>query len=169
MIFLGIDPGCPLTICVDDTRKQAPYFWEADAVAEQIKKGKGKRWENDPRLISARLRELCVGKGRDMFAILEQVGPRPGQGLVSTTRFVGSMYLMQGLLTALQIPFLSVPPATWKRALGKLSSDKEKSRARAIAEVHPNHVGLFARKKDHNRAEAYLLALYAEDRYHGKA
>jgi len=70
---------------------------------------------------------------------------------------------MQGLLAGMGIEVTLVAPATWKRALGGLSSDKEKSRQRAIAEVHPDHVGLFARKKDHNRAEAYLMALYAED------
>jgi hypothetical protein len=50
-----------------------------------------------------------------------------------------------------------VSPAKWKRALGL--SDAETSRAKAI-ETWPTQAGLFARKRDHNRAEAALLGLY---------
>jgi hypothetical protein len=46
-----------------------------------------------------------------------------------------------------------------EKALG-LNSDGETSRARAI-ETWPARAELFARKRDHNRAEAALLGLYA--------
>jgi crossover junction endodeoxyribonuclease RuvC len=49
-------------------------------------------------------------------------------------------------------------PSRWKKALG-LNGEAEASRARAI-ETWPNRADLFARKKDHNRAEAALLGLY---------
>ena len=42
----------------------------------------------------------------------------------------------------------------------RLDNDAETSRARAI-ETWPAQAELFARKRDHNRAEAALLALYA--------
>jgi len=51
-----------------------------------------------------------------------------------------------------------VSPAKWKKALG-LNSDGETSRARAI-ETWPAQAELFARKPDHNRAEAALLGLF---------
>ena len=60
------------------------------------------------------------------------------------------------------IPLVLVTPAVWKKALGlKGGPDgKEPSRARAL-ELFPHGHVHFARKKDHNRAEAALLALYA--------
>ena len=63
-----------------------------------------------------------------------------------------------GVIGALVIPVRRVSPAKWKKALG-LNSDGETSRARAI-ETWPEQAHLFERKKDHNRAEAALLALY---------
>ena len=64
-----------------------------------------------------------------------------------------------GVVGALAIPVRHVSPAKWKRALG-LNSDGETSRARAI-ETWPAQAELFARKRDHSRAEAALLGLYA--------
>ena len=63
-----------------------------------------------------------------------------------------------GVIGALAIPVRHVSPAKWKKALG-LNNDGETSRARAI-ETWPTQAELFARKRDHNRAEAGLLALY---------
>jgi crossover junction endodeoxyribonuclease RuvC len=60
--------------------------------------------------------------------------------------------------SALAIPVRHVSPAKWKTALG-LNSDGETSRARAI-ETWPAEAKLFARKRDHSRAEAALLGMY---------
>jgi crossover junction endodeoxyribonuclease RuvC len=92
------------------------------------------------------------------FAIVEQVGARPGQGVSSMFRFGQSYGMVLGIIGALAIPVRHVSPAKWKRALG-LNSDGEASRARAI-ETWPAHAHRFARKLDHNRSEAALLALY---------
>ena len=55
------------------------------------------------------------------------------------------------------IPTIHVSPGKWKKHFG-LTSDKEKSRALAIATwPQSDH---FRRKKDDGRAEAALTALY---------
>jgi crossover junction endodeoxyribonuclease RuvC len=64
-----------------------------------------------------------------------------------------------GVIGALAIPVRHVTPAKWKKALG-LTSDAGRSRAAAI-ERWPGQADLFARKRDHNRAEAALLGLSA--------
>lgn len=55
-------------------------------------------------------------------------------------------------------PLCTPPPATWKKAM-QLGPDKNKARAAAI-KLFPFLKGDLARVKDHNRAEALLLAAY---------
>ena len=92
------------------------------------------------------------------FAVVEQVGARPGQGVSSMFRFGQSYGTLFGVLGALAIPVRHVSPSKWKKAMA-LNSDAEESRARAI-ETWPDRAEWFTRKKDHNRAEAAVLALY---------
>jgi crossover junction endodeoxyribonuclease RuvC len=110
------------------------------------------------RINAAGLADLVREHGPYAFAVVEQVSARPGQGVCSMFRFGQSYGTVLGVIGALTIPVHHASPAKWKRALG-LNSDGEKSRARAI-ETWPAHAELFARKKDHNRAEAALLGLY---------
>lgn len=110
------------------------------------------------RIDAANLADTIREHGPYAFAIVEHVGARPGQGVSSMFRFGQAYGTILGVIGALAIPVRHVSPAKWKKALG-LNSDGEASRARAI-ETWPAHADLFARKKDHNRAEAALLGLY---------
>jgi hypothetical protein len=89
---------------------------------------------------------------------IEQVSAMPGQGVSSTFRFGQATGTVAGVVAALGIPVEWVAPSRWKRSFG-LSADKEPSRLRAI-ETWPASAHLFARKKDHGRAEGALLALW---------
>ena len=61
-----------------------------------------------------------------------------------------------GIVEALFIPIETVAPSVWKKAM-QLNTSKENSRLRAI-EMFPKFEHFFTRKRDHNRAEAALLA-----------
>jgi crossover junction endodeoxyribonuclease RuvC len=74
-------------------------------------------------------------------------------------RFGQAYGTILGVIGALAIPLRRVSLAKWKKALS-LNSDGETSRARAI-ETWPNQAELFAHKRDHSRADAALLGLYA--------
>lgn len=97
--------------------------------------------------------ELAHREDGDL-AIIEKAQPMPKQGVVSTFTIGRNYGVVIGVLAALGIPYREVAPGTWKRAMG-LDSDKEKSRslARSLWPEAP-----LGRKKDHNRAEALLLA-----------
>jgi crossover junction endodeoxyribonuclease RuvC len=99
-----------------------------------------------------------VAQMRPDLAIIERVGSMPGQGVSSTFRFGCAYGMVQGIVAAQKIPVHFVSPAKWKKHFG-LPADKEASRARAL-QLWPNRTDLFGRKRDHNRAEAALLALY---------
>ncbi len=111
------------------------------------------------RIDTANLADAIRAHGPYAFAIVEQVSAMPGNGVSSMFRFGQAYGTILGVIGALAIPVRHVPASKWKRALG-LDSSAETSRARAI-ETWPGQAEYFARKRDHNRAEAALLALYA--------
>jgi Holliday junction resolvasome RuvABC endonuclease subunit len=94
---------------------------------------------------------------RPHVAVVEQVGSMPKQGVASTFKFGMGCGLIRGVLAGAGVPIINVTPAKWKKHFG-LNSDAEKSRALAIRRF-PTSVRL-ARKKDHGRAEALLIALW---------
>src|SRR5262249_28456239 len=93
---------------------------------------------------------------RPSHAVVEQVGARPGQGVTSMFRFGHSCGVARGVLASQRVPVTLVAPTRWKRHFG-LGADKEESRALALR-LFPASAEPFARKKDHGRAEAALLA-----------
>jgi crossover junction endodeoxyribonuclease RuvC len=92
------------------------------------------------------------------LAVIERVAAMPIQGVSSTFKFGQSYGAIRGVLAALRIQTHVVSPAVWKRHF-RLDSDKEKSRSLALR-TFPKTPQHFARKRDHNRAEASLLAVY---------
>jgi hypothetical protein len=142
--ILGIDPG--LSGACAFFFPLAPYRVAADdmpVVAGEV----------DCATLAARI--LQMGPA---FAVVERVASMPKQGVVSTFKFGQSYGTVRGVLATLQIRTHLVAPAVWKKHF-RLNSDKEKARALALRlfAASPGH---FGRKKDHNRAEAALLALY---------
>jgi crossover junction endodeoxyribonuclease RuvC len=95
---------------------------------------------------------------------IEHVAARPGQGVSSMFRFGQAVGVIAGVAAALGTPIEWISPARWKKAAG-LGSDKELSRLRAI-DAWPQQARLFSRRKDHNRAEAALIAAW--HRKHGR-
>jgi len=97
---------------------------------------------------------------RPDLAIIESVGSRPGEGVASVFKFGDTCGAIRGVVAALKIPVHRVHSTKWKRHF-RLSSDKEESRSRAL-ELWPASAH-FSRKRDHNRAEAALLARYGAE------
>ncbi len=82
----------------------------------------------------------------------------PGQGLASTFRFGQADGIVRGVLGALRIAFVEVPPATWKKHLRLDGAEKDVARSYAIQRF-PAIADQLARKKDIGRADALLIAL----------
>jgi hypothetical protein len=110
---------------------------------------------------AATLADRITAMRPDLF-IIERVGAMPKQGVSSTFKFGKAYGVVIGVVAALKIPVHFVAPSVWKRHFG-LSADNEEARARAL-QYWPERAELFARKRDHNRAEAALLARYASER-----
>jgi crossover junction endodeoxyribonuclease RuvC len=95
------------------------------------------------------------------MAVIEGVGAMPGQGVSSTFKFGVAYGTLLGIIATLHIPLHIVSPAVWKKKYG-LSRDKEKSRALALR-LFPDCAHQFARKRDHNKCEAALIARYGAE------
>lgn len=90
-------------------------------------------------------------------AVIENVNSF-GMGRQSAFNFGQGVGVFKGVLAAFGVPYISVTPTKWKRHYG-ISSDKEVARATATR-LFPTKADLFKRKKDADRAEAALIALW---------
>jgi crossover junction endodeoxyribonuclease RuvC len=142
--ILGIDPGTSGAI--------AFYFPGAPSrvCAEDVPVAAG---EINAAGLADRIRKM-----RPDVAVIERVAAMPGQGVSSTFKFGASFGVVCGVLATLEIPCHRVSPAVWKKHF-RLSADKEASRALALR-LFPATAEHFSKKRDHNRAEAALLARY---------
>lgn len=91
------------------------------------------------------------------FVTIESVHAMPAQGVTSMFNMGKGYGIWLGIMAAYHIPYREVAAATWKKHY-QLTKDKELSRYRAI-QLHPEAAARLARKKDHGRAEALLLAM----------
>lgn len=112
------------------------------------------------RMLDARDFARAIDEHVPEIAVVELVSAMPKQGVSSSFRFGMGCGIIHGVLAAMNVPVHLTSAGRWKRAMG-LDSDPEKSRALAIR-TWPLMASVFKRKKDHNRAEAALMALYLE-------
>ena len=148
MIFIAIDPGITGAIAAIDD--QAQFVLCEDLPV--IRHGK-LAWIDSNELTSLL---MTARNGRPARIVVERSQAMPGQG-VSSTFCIG--VVLGSILAACQriaVPLDLVPAAVWKRAMG-LDSQKGASldKARLLFPTAD-----LDRRKDHNRAEALLLAEY---------
>ena len=87
----------------------------------------------------------------------------PGQQIQTVASSFLTAGQLEGVVQCLNLPHTLVSPADWKKAL-KLTSSKEQARAAAIRRW-PDAAPLLKRVRDHNRAEALLIARYGHERF----
>lgn len=108
--------------------------------------------------ISPHLLASIVRRWRPARAWVEQIGPRLGDRPVGAFAFGASKATVEAVLACCRVPFRSITPATWKRAVGIPAGQGMKGLARSRAiERWLAHAEAFARVMDHDRAEAALI------------
>lgn len=108
--------------------------------------------------ISPHLFAALVRRWRPTRAWVEWIGPRQGDRPAGAFSFGASKATVETTLAVLGVPFRTITPAVWKRTAGIPAGKgmKDLARSRAI-ERWPGWAELFARVKDHDRAEAALI------------
>jgi Holliday junction resolvasome RuvABC endonuclease subunit len=100
-----------------------------------------------------------INKHAPSMAYIEAARSMPRQGIAGTFRYARATGAIETVLTLCRIPTIWIEPSKWKRQLRLPGKDKEAARQRAL-QLFPSAHSLLARKKDHGRAEAALIALH---------
>jgi crossover junction endodeoxyribonuclease RuvC len=81
------------------------------------------------------------------------------QGIASGFKYGRAVGAIESAIALCAIPIEVIEPSTWKRFWHLPGKDKERARQLALEKFPAAHASL-ARKMDHQKAEAALLALY---------
>jgi crossover junction endodeoxyribonuclease RuvC len=90
---------------------------------------------------------------------IERAQAMPKQGASSGFKYGRATGALEAVLACCEVPFELVEPSVWKRACRLRGGDKEGAR-QLVLQMFPAAHALFARRKDHQRAEAALIALH---------
>jgi crossover junction endodeoxyribonuclease RuvC len=91
-------------------------------------------------------------------AVIERAQAMPKQGASSGFKYGRAVGAIEAVLACCEIPMTIVEPSAWKKAHHLRGGDKEGGRQRAL-QLFPAAHAMLARKKDHGRGEAALIAL----------
>lgn len=142
MIYIGIDPG-----------KHGAYAIIDEGSTAQV-------WPWDDSEFATKMRGL--NHLPHVMACVEKVGAMPGQGVTSMFNFGKSAGFIEGVLSALGIPYQLVTPQRWKKEF-TLHNSKQKS-VEVCKRLFPD-VSLLptprCRVASDGMAEALLMAEYA--------
>ena len=156
MIIIGVDPGISGAISIIENKK----ILEVYDTPTMIDGKKNKKQINGAQ-VTAIIKER-LNSGKDVVVVVEQVNAMPGQGVTSMFNFGQSFGVVKGICAALSLPIYFVRPAKWKKHFNLIKTNKDASRTKVI-EAYPQISSKLHRKKDSNRADAILIALYFND------
>jgi crossover junction endodeoxyribonuclease RuvC len=153
--ILGVDVGLSGALAILSEEGELLAVEDMPALAN----GTAKRRTVNSVLLALMIRELAPPDSPIEHAFVEYVGARPAEGPVGAFAFGRCRGAVEGVLSTLGIPFTTITPPCWKRAVGlPTGTDKDKSRSLAISRW-PQHADLFARKKDNGRSDAALIGI----------
>ena len=156
MIIIGVDPGISGAISVIENKKILEVY-DTPTMIEGKKNKKQINGAQVSNIIKERL-----NSNKDVVVVVEHVNAMPGQGVTSMFNFGQSFGVIKGICAALKLPIYFVRPAKWKKHFNLIKTNKDASRTKVI-EAYPEISNKLHRKKDSNRADAILIALYFND------
>lgn len=159
--IVGVDPGTSPTLCAWWDRGASAKFYDTEHTAGRYSSIRPKeRQKNRNQPDHRRIRAILEYHQPDLV-VIEKVWVRPGQGVVSSARLVYCMGLVEGIATGLGLNILRVYPTTWMKFHSLISHDKKYHRYFAGNQA-PQWSWAFTRAKDHDRADAMLMAMMGE-------
>lgn len=142
MIYIGVDPGLTGAVAAiwDDGFAKIRDFSDMSALV----------WLRQIDLF----REPC-------FAYVEKVHLMKGQGISSGGKFMKATGRAIGWLEACGIPYEEITPVKWQKLVfdsGTKTGDNKADSLAMARKLFPSMLDRLKRKKDHNRADALLIA-----------
>jgi crossover junction endodeoxyribonuclease RuvC len=154
-LFCGIDPGLTGAVALINSRGDLLSLYDTPTLL--VKGAKNRHIYVESAMVA--ILEVCKNTGTVLMTAIENVHAMPGQGVTSMFSMGTGFGLWLGMLSALRMPYTRIEPIAWKKKMGIVAkSDKNASIIRAL-QLYPE--ADLARKKDHGRADAILIANYA--------
>jgi hypothetical protein len=140
MIYLGVDPGMTGAVAV---------IWESGGIDVRD-------FETLDALVLVRDVEI-----QNSIAFVEKVHLMKGQGISSGGKFMKATGRVIGWIEALGIPYEEITPQKWQKIVfdsGTRTGDNKADSLAMARKLFPSMIDRLKRKKDHNRADALLIA-----------
>lgn len=158
MIIIGIDPGLTGACAVLGTAGVKTVFDLPTMPVPGVGPDALVKRKIDGYALCQLLLKHCPASEGKPQVIIERVIAMGGKNNSVQTQasLLRSLGAIETVVECLKWPVQHVPPQTWKK-LFRLGSEKTKALETA-RKLHPEAAGNLTRQKDHNRAEAVLLA-----------
>jgi crossover junction endodeoxyribonuclease RuvC len=151
MKVLGVDPGIHGGLAlVEINDGTAPQLLEAIDIPTVGVKAKER--------VDVLALRAWILVHQPQHAFIERAQAMPRQGSSSGFKYGRATGAIEAVIACCEIAITIVEPAVWKKAHHLRGGDKEGARQRAL-QLFPAAHALLARKKDHGRGEAALIAL----------
>lgn len=162
MVYVGIDPGLHGAVAIID--QDGKIVSVTDTPTTTIKSGK----KNKSVYIEAemvRLLSVFAQHSETAHAGIEKVHAMPGQGVSSMFQMGYGYGLWIGILAALSIPYTTITPQSWKKAMmDGMGKEKAASCVRA-QQLYPEEEFFTPRGRAlDGRGDAILIAEYLRQR-----
>ena len=152
MKVLGVDPGVHGGLAILEIMDgAAPQLLEAIDIPTVGAKAK-------ERVDVLALRTWVMAR-QPQHAFIERAQAMPRQGSSSGFKYGRATGAIEAVIACCEVAITIIEPASWKKAHHLRGGDKEGARQRAL-QLFPSAHALLARKRDHNKGEAALVALY---------
>lgn len=160
MIVIGIDPGLKGGIVAIESPRKVILSHAMPLIG-------GKELDLvELKTLFVHIKKLATERQCDVTVFLEKVRSRPGQGVVAMFTFGRGLGMLEGLLTALEIPMQQVVPQAWVHEMHAGMDRKLTPKARsmlAIRRLYPD-INLMATAKSTKMhdglIDAALIATY---------
>jgi crossover junction endodeoxyribonuclease RuvC len=150
-VILGIDPGIRGGLAILELEDgAAPLLIDAIDIPVVGIKAKER--------VDALAIRTWIMAHMPQHAFVERAQAMPKQGASSGFKYGRATGSLEAVIACCEIPLTIIEPSQWKKFHQLRGSDKEAGRQRAL-QLFPGAHALLARKKDHGRAEAALIAL----------
>jgi len=151
MKILGVDPGihggCAIVMVQDGAKPDVVDIIDIPVAGVKAKE----------RVDVLALRDW-IQQYKPDHAVIERAQAMPKQGASSGFKYGRATGAIEAVIACCEIPLTIIEPTAWKKFHQLRGGDKEGGRQRAL-QLFPAAHALLARKKDHGRAEAALIAL----------
>ena len=158
MIFIGVDPGLTGACCVLDHNGVRAIFDLPTMQAPEVGPAAKVQRKIDGHTLLQLLLKHCPAEEGKPTIIIEKVGTMGGQNNAVQTQgaLMRTLGAIETVMECMTYEIHYVAPQRWKKRFG-LKSDKKESLDMARG-LYPGAQSDLKRVRDHNRAEALLLA-----------